>query len=142
MKSKLLVTVMVFVILIVTLIPGEITEEQKQNESRTERCLECAKECLQQSDVRELVTVKKHIGYVIIGASFAFGILAGLIVAWAYPEVGTKHQKTLYVSLAASVGMVAMKIVLEIVTDPVVDYLHRQMAELGCTCAIYCGDFL
>lgn len=126
---------------IVILTPGEATTGQDQNLSRTEKCMECARGCLQQPEIRELVIIEKHIGYMIWGASFMFSLLCGCIVTWASLGMKNKQDRLFLVSLSGSLGVVIMKIILEAVTHPVICDLYYQMHELGCDCAIYCGSF-
>ncbi|MGC1121625.1 MAG: hypothetical protein WBA22_11085 [Candidatus Methanofastidiosia archaeon] len=74
MKSRLAAAAIITIMWIAILAPGEATTGQDQHLSRTEKCMECARGCLQQPEVRELVIIEKHIGYMIWGASAIFGL--------------------------------------------------------------------
>jgi hypothetical protein len=127
---------------VVILAPGEATTGQDQNRSRTEKCMECARGCLQQPEIRELVVIEKHIGYIIWGASAIFGLLCGCIAVWASSGMKSEYNRLLLVSLSGPMGVMVMRVILEMVTHPVICDLYWQMHELGCDCAIYCGSFL
>jgi hypothetical protein len=141
-KSRLATAAIITVMWIAVLAPGEVITGQDQNLSRTEKCLECARGCLQQPEIRELVIIEKHIGYVIWGASAIFGLLCGCIVIWASSGMKSEQNRILLAGFSSSMSVVIMRMILETVTHPVICDLYCQMHELGCDCAIYCGSFL
>jgi hypothetical protein len=114
-----------------------ITGTQK---TRTEKCLECAKGCMQTPIIRELIITKNRIKYVISGVSFVYGLLCGFIAILATIE--NEQQKILFGSFSASMGVVGMHILLREVTRPIISYILYQMVIHGCACAIYCSNFL
>jgi hypothetical protein len=104
--------------------------------------MECARGCLQQPEIRELVIIERHIGYVIWGASIIFGLLCGCIVIWASSGMKSEQNRILLAGFSGSMSVVIMSIVLETATHPIICDLYWQMHALGCDCAIYCGSFL
>lgn len=130
---------MIAFVWIAALAPGEAATGQDQSQSGTEKCVECARGCLQQPEIRELVIIKKQMGYVNWGGSIVCGVLCGCIVVWASSRMKSEQKRLYLITFSTSLGIVAMHILLEIVTNPIVRDLYWQMHVLGCDCAIYCG---